>query len=252
MCHGNNENMKKCTKCAEVKPLSEFPKDSSKKDGLYPACRSCKCGDAKAKRDRIPLEERKPELTCKRCKVRQPRDNFRKIDNASGKTWVTSHLCIKCEEDNEAHLEERRKRYYQQNREKRILKSSQWRNATDFKYHGKRKAMKDASIMYLGGKCEDCGLVHSDENVGGIYDFHHIDPTVKEFSISSRIIKDVKMSTPDTADEILADIESHLTKEFIAELDKCKLLCANCHRKLHAISNEEYFAMKSALAQSEV
>jgi hypothetical protein len=34
--------MKVCTKCGESKPLSVFCKDSQKKDGLHPHCRSCR------------------------------------------------------------------------------------------------------------------------------------------------------------------------------------------------------------------
>lgn len=30
-----------CTKCAEIKPLAEFRKDPTKKDGLYSSCRTC-------------------------------------------------------------------------------------------------------------------------------------------------------------------------------------------------------------------
>jgi len=34
--------MKQCTKCNEIKDYIYFPKDKSKKDGLYPQCKSCK------------------------------------------------------------------------------------------------------------------------------------------------------------------------------------------------------------------
>jgi len=44
-----------------------------------------------------------------------------------------------------------------------------------------------------------------------IYDFHHSDPNKKETTIgSSRAFESMKK-----------------------ELDKCALICANCHRKLH-------------------
>jgi hypothetical protein len=32
---------KRCLKCREVKPLSDFYRDTSRKDGLYPYCREC-------------------------------------------------------------------------------------------------------------------------------------------------------------------------------------------------------------------
>lgn len=36
-------NMKKCSKCKELKPLNLFHKDKARKDGKYPFCKSCKC-----------------------------------------------------------------------------------------------------------------------------------------------------------------------------------------------------------------
>ena len=77
--------------------------------------------------------------------------------------------------------------------------------------HEWRKNIKKEAVSYKGGKCEHCGV--EDECVD-IYDFHHVDPSKKDFTIG------------------------HSTKVFRAikdELDKCQLLCANCHRKVHAI-----------------
>lgn len=39
---------KKCPKCAETKPRSEFHKDSRNKDGLYAYCKECNKAKAKA------------------------------------------------------------------------------------------------------------------------------------------------------------------------------------------------------------
>ena len=48
----------------------------------------------------------------------------------------------------------------------------------------------------------------------GALDFHHVDPVQKDFAISdSNIYKDINK-----------------LKE---EVDKCMLVCANCHRELH-------------------
>ncbi|MBX7173794.1 MAG: hypothetical protein K1X72_22685 [Pyrinomonadaceae bacterium] len=58
-------------------------------------------------------------------------------------------------------------------------------------------------------QCEKCG-----ENHPACLEFHHIDPKEKKFS--------------------LGRAKSHLTiKSLKAEIAKCKLLCANCHRKEH-------------------
>jgi len=77
-------------------------------------------------------------------------------------------------------------------------------------YSGQRSlAIKIKAIQYLGGKCQDCGLVDSP----CVYDFHHLDPSKKELAFGKRGGKSFET------------IKS--------ELDKCVLLCANCHRKRH-------------------
>lgn len=79
------------------------------------------------------------------------------------------------------------------------------------KYTNERSiAIKIECIVYLGGKCQDCGLIDNP----CIYDFHHLDPSIKELAFGNRGGKSFKSLKP--------------------ELDKCILLCANCHRKRHS------------------
>jgi len=67
------------------------------------------------------------------------------------------------------------------------------------------------AIEYKGGKCQKCGYsVCSDA-----LEFHHANSSGKDFSISE---KGYTRSW-------------NRVKE---ELDKCMLLCANCHREVHA------------------
>lgn len=70
------------------------------------------------------------------------------------------------------------------------------------RYH-KRKAKM---LEILGNKCIECGT-HKELQV------HHKDPNLKEFTISSEFSK--------PWDEILV------------ELNKCELLCKNCHINKH-------------------
>ena len=72
----------------------------------------------------------------------------------------------------------------------------------------KRRALREQAVAYKGGKCEICGY----QKCLGALEFHHPDPMNKEFNISDRII----------SFEVIQ-----------AELDKCHLLCANCHREVH-------------------
>lgn len=69
--------------------------------------------------------------------------------------------------------------------------------------------VKLKSIEYLGGKCQDCGLI----DLPCVFDFHHLDPAKKEIAFGSRGGKSFE--------------------RLKSELDKCVLLCANCHRKRH-------------------
>lgn len=74
----------------------------------------------------------------------------------------------------------------------------------------RRAKIKILSIEYLGGKCQTCGY---DKCVSAL-EFHHIDGSEKDFGIS----------------------ENGLTRSFEkvkTELDKCVLLCSNCHREEH-------------------
>lgn len=79
-----------------------------------------------------------------------------------------------------------------------------------------RRKVKEELIAYKGGKCEKCGY---DKCIAAL-DFHHINPEEKDFAISnSNIYKNI---------EALKQ-----------EVDKCMLLCANCHRELHYLQDKE-------------
>ena len=74
----------------------------------------------------------------------------------------------------------------------------------------RRKAIKEKAIEYLGGKCYFCGYNRS----YAALDFHHIDEGSKKFGLSQ--------------DGLTRSWER--TKQ---ELDKCVLVCSNCHREIH-------------------
>lgn len=75
---------------------------------------------------------------------------------------------------------------------------------------------KEMCVEYKGGCCESCGY---NKYIGAL-EFHHIDPSKKDFQISKRVsMSIVKVK---------------------AELDKCAMLCANCHREAHANMLEDF------------
>lgn len=74
----------------------------------------------------------------------------------------------------------------------------------------RQNEIKIQAIVYKGGECEHCGY----SKYIGALEFHHIDP--KEKDINWKNFKLRKFNS-----------------NFKKELDKCKLLCANCHREEH-------------------
>ncbi len=75
----------------------------------------------------------------------------------------------------------------------------------------RRRKIKLMAIEYKGGKCQVCSY---NKYPGGL-DLHHIDPKTKHFGIAAkgytRSWEVVKL-----------------------ELEKCILVCANCHREIEA------------------
>lgn len=70
---------------------------------------------------------------------------------------------------------------------------------------------KSRAVKYKGSCCDDCDNLYPDY----IYDFHHLDPSQKNFNLSSNRLK------KNDWDAIKL------------ELDKCVMLCSNCHRTRH-------------------
>jgi hypothetical protein len=70
--------------------------------------------------------------------------------------------------------------------------------------------LKKRAVEYKGGVCQDC----KETMPLCVYDFHHVDPNEKDFKIGGNLKK----------------IDWRVVEQ---ELDKCVLLCANCHRIRH-------------------
>jgi NAD-dependent dihydropyrimidine dehydrogenase PreA subunit len=94
---------------------------------------------------------------------------------------------------------EHRKRYEEKHIDQIRKRASAWQ-----KEKGRKNKLK--AIEYLGGHCADC----KNEFPPYVYDFHHLDPTIKDSNI--------------------ARIMGRKWENIVSELDKCILLCANCHR----------------------
>jgi hypothetical protein len=74
---------------------------------------------------------------------------------------------------------------------------------------------KSQAVAYLGGKCQVCGY---DRCVKAMT-FHHREPSDKDFTVSQML---------DRSWDVLR-----------RELDKCDLLCFNCHMEEHCGLDQE-------------
>lgn len=76
--------------------------------------------------------------------------------------------------------------------------------------HEKQKQMKINAVNLKGGACQICGYC---KYVGSL-DFHHLDPSKKEYSISK--------------------LRTYSLENLKIELAKCICVCSNCHGEIHA------------------
>lgn len=73
--------------------------------------------------------------------------------------------------------------------------------------------VRERAVAYLGGRCAGCGMT------SGPFHFHHQDPEMKEFVISTAL--------------------PHLSWErLLPEIDKCELRCVPCHIEHHRSTAE--------------
>ncbi len=151
-------DIKRCHKCGNTYPLSDFSKNKSEKDGLQRACKSCQ---------------------------KSYKDTNRLLINKKLREYYRDHPDIYSE-------------YRRINKDKAT--------AFTIKY---RSARRELINSLKSGGCTRCGLVHECMD---IYEFHHVDQKTKE--------KDICRLFSPTA----------ILKESL----KCMVVCANCHRIIHA------------------
>ncbi len=93
---------------------------------------------------------------------------------------------------------------------RKIKKAADWKKRNVDKVVEWRRRTKKTLIEYKGGRCERCGY---NKDYPSVYEFHHRNPDEKEFSISRR--------------------GSNSIEKLKKEVDKCDLVCSNCHAEIH-------------------
>ena len=74
----------------------------------------------------------------------------------------------------------------------------------------RRKKVKVLLVDYKGGKCEKCDY----NKCIAALEFHHLDPSKKEFGVSNG--------------------NTMTLEKMKIEVDKCILVCSNCHKEIHS------------------
>ncbi len=74
----------------------------------------------------------------------------------------------------------------------------------------RRNKLRKMARDYKGGKCEICGYCKCDRALS----FHHLDPKEKSFGLSDKGL-------------------TRSWEKIKEEIEKCILLCANCHMEIH-------------------
>ena len=115
-------------------------------------------------------------------------------------------------------------RSYKNNHKEHLLASKRWRLSNREKYlkqareYGKQRALK---IQLFVQQCKKIGCKICGEQDIACLDFHHRNQAEKEGNIS--VLKFRKVSI----------------EKIQIEINKCDILCSNCHRKLHYYNNSQ-------------
>jgi len=121
-------------------------------------------------------------------------------------------------EKNKLRVKEWNHNWYVEHREQQLeyakRYAAQRKDENNAKYRKRRQMLKQMSVDYLGGSCAACGFC---EHISAL-EFHHVDPGQKEIGIS--VLLDEKR-------------KKRNIEEIKSELDKCIVLCRNCHARLH-------------------
>jgi predicted HNH restriction endonuclease len=75
----------------------------------------------------------------------------------------------------------------------------------------RRRVVRKKAVAYKGGRCEICGYSKCPEAL----EFHHADSSLKDFGVSEKGY-------------------TRSWERVREEIQKCVLVCANCHREIHA------------------
>ena len=163
-------------------------------------------GDQSAEKERLSKSENGRSKYC-RCRKKNDRPGYAQCTRCLERGRENKHrlkterlsagLCVGCGVPTDS------QNYYCNSCSKRRISNRKTRS----------KRLKQKAVEYSGGECSDCGFT---TNHLSVYEFHHEKVSDKENTIGKMIKR------AQTWDRIRC------------ELDKCVMLCANCHRIRHS------------------
>lgn len=132
---------------------------------------------------------------CTLCKRELTLDNFNKKQRSED---GLQNVCRECNRS-------KSRMYYANNRDKHLKTI----------YINRKKYVARAKALVKKAKSKGC--ICCGETEHRCLDFHHLDPKSKDFNLS-----------------LVANGTITSIKRIQCEIDKCAIVCANCHRKIHA------------------
>jgi formate-dependent nitrite reductase cytochrome c552 subunit len=111
---------------------------------------------------------------------------------------------------------ERARRYVEKYPERVRAASRRWNRANGEKINSRRYQRRGKLILFVREHKASRGCLYCHEKHPAVLDLHHRDPSAKKFTVAEGV-------------RAITSLE-----KITAEIEKCDVICANCHRKLHA------------------
>ena len=151
------EDMKKCSKCGEVKSTGEFSKDKSKKDWLKNQCKACVKYYNEVNKEKVK-ERRKIYREANKAKIAEQKKDYNEANkakiaeqkkdyNENNKEKLKAY-----HEANKEKIKERRKAYYEKNKEEIAERRKAYREANKDAIAEKKRVYQKANKEEIAEK----------------------------------------------------------------------------------------------------
>ena len=141
--------MKVCSKCVEVKPLSEFDKDKKTKDGLSYRCKSCKKAYREANKEKIKSYSKTYNKAYREANKEKIKA-YQEVNKEKIKAYREANK-ERTKSYNKAYYEankEKRKTYYEANKEKERARRKAYYEANREKINNRKKKRKKTDYLF--------------------------------------------------------------------------------------------------------